>query len=365
MDTLIPLNSLSRHIEPLKERLSSIAGSVIASGYYVLGPHVKAFEQEFSQYCGVTHCVSVANGTDALELSLRALQVGPGDKVAVVANAAMYGTTAVLACDATPVFVDTDDRGVMSVDALRRRLETDAPKVVIVTHLYGLLADIEQIVDICRSRDIRVVEDCAQAHGAERQGRRAGSFGDIASFSFYPTKNLGALGDGGAVVSNNPDLATRAAQLRQYGWSSKYTNSLRGGRNSRLDEMQAAMLRYMLPMLDEWNRRRRDIFNRYAAGLDNPRIQSQGPVGTEHVGHLYVLRCDDRDALQEHLRSAGVQTDVHYPVCDHRQPCHSGAFDAISLPNTESDAVRVLTLPCFPELTDAEVDSVIAACNRF
>ncbi|MEB2024133.1 DegT/DnrJ/EryC1/StrS family aminotransferase [Xanthomonas campestris pv. campestris] len=367
MDALIPVNSLSRHIAPLQDKLSQIAGDIIASGYYVLGPNVKAFEQEFAGYCGARHCVSVANGTDALELSLKALGIGQGDRVAVVANAAMYGTSAVLACGATPIFVDIGaGTGLMSVAALEAALAgKTTPKAVIVTHLYGQLAEIEAIVALCHARGIKVVEDCAQAHGAERNGRRAGSFGDIASFSFYPTKNLGALGDGGAIVTNDDELAARAAQLRQYGCTAKYTNSLRGGRNSRLDELQAAMLRYMLPLLDGWNQRRREIANRYAQGLSNPRIEAAGQVGADNVAHLYVVRCDDREQLRAHLQAAGVQTEVHYPLCDHRQPCHAGAFDSVVLPNTEADAARVTTLPCFPELTDAEVDRVIEACNRF
>jgi dTDP-4-amino-4,6-dideoxygalactose transaminase len=367
MTTQIPVNSLSRHIAPLQEQLGAIAADIIASGYYVLGPNVKVFEQEFAAYCGAAHCISVANGTDALELSLRALGVIEGDTVAVVANAAMYGTSAVLACGGSPLFIDTEDAtGVMSLPALTAALDAGAaPKAVIVTHLYGQLADIEGIVALCRGRGIKVLEDCAQAHGATRNQTRAGSFGDIASFSFYPTKNLGALGDGGAIVTNDTALAQTAAQLRQYGWSAKYTNSLRGGRNSRLDEIQAAMLRAMLPHLDAWNSRRREIANRYAAGIRNARIQVSAPVGEDNVAHLYVVRTDDRDALRSHLQAAGVQTEIHYPLCDHRQPCHHGAFDAVQLPATEADATRVLTLPCFPELTDEEADLVIAACNRF
>lgn len=367
MTSQIPVNSLSRHIAPLQQQLSAIAAGIIASGYYVLGPNVKAFEQEFATYCGAAHCISVANGTDALELSLRALGVGERDTVGVVANAAMYGTSAVLACGAIPLFIDTaGDTGVISVAGLASALDAGAaPKAVIVTHLYGQLADIESIVSLCHERGIKVVEDCAQAHGAVRSQIRAGNFGDIASFSFYPTKNLGALGDGGAIVTNDAGLAQTAAQLRQYGWSAKYTNSLRGGRNSRLDEIQAAMLRAMLPHLDAWNARRREIANRYAAGIRNSRIQVSAPVGEDNVAHLYVVRTDERDALRNHLHAAGVQTEIHYPLCDHRQPCHAGAFDAVQLPATEADAERVLTLPCFPELTDEEADLVIAACNRF
>ncbi|MBW8367082.1 MAG: DegT/DnrJ/EryC1/StrS aminotransferase family protein, partial [Arenimonas sp.] len=219
---------------------------------------------------------------------------------------------------------------------------------------------------VCGAWGGAVLEDCAQSHGAtDATGRRAGAFGDIASFSFYPTKNLGALGDGGAVVTARDDLAQRVRQLRQYGWSDKYTNTLSGGRNSRLDEMQARMLSLLLPSLDGWNQRRREIANRYSNEIRSAAIDVTPAAGDEFVGHLYVVRTDRRDDLRAHLKQAGVQTDVHYPRPDHRQPMHAGRFDAISLPETERDADRVLTLPCFPELADAEVDRVVQACNRF
>lgn len=238
MSTPIPVNSLGRHIAPLVERLNRIARKVIASGYFVLGPHLQDFERAFADYCGVGHCIGVANGTDALELSLKALGVGPGDRVAVVANAAMYGTTATLACGATPVFVDIDPAThTMSPQSLESVVATHALKAVIITHLYGRLADLGALLPLCEKHGIKVVEDCAQAHGAANaNGTRAGAFGDIACFSFYPTKNLGALGDGGAIVTRDEALAGKARQLRQYGWSAKYTNELAGGRNSRLDE---------------------------------------------------------------------------------------------------------------------------------
>lgn len=365
---LIPVNSLPRHIAPFQARLAAVAAEVIGSGYYVLGSGVREFEASFAAYCGVDHAVGVANGTDALELSLRALGVGPGDRVAVCANAAMYGTTAVLACGAEPVFVDIE-AGAATMDpaALEAALAADGRMAaVIITHLYGRLARMEPLLSLCRAHGAAVVEDCAQSHGAaDAAGRRAGAFGDLASFSFYPTKNLGAFGDGGAVVTGNAELATRVKQLRQYGWSDKYTNALPGGRNSRLDEIQARMLSVMLPSLDAWNDRRRDIANRYSTDIRSATIEVTPVAGREYVAHLYVLRSDRRDALRAHLQEQGIQTDVHYPRPDHRQPLHEGRFNAVSLPETERDAARVLTLPCFPELTDAEVERVVQACNRF
>lgn len=362
----IPVNSLSRHIEPLKDALFTAAAEVVGSGYYVLGPKVGAFESAFAAYCGVDHCISVANGTDALELSLRALDVANGDRVAVVANAAMYGTSAVLACGAEPVFIDTcADSATMVPALLETALAEGGIKAVIVTHLYGQLAQVEKIAAICRAHRAGLIEDCAQAHGARNENGLAGSFGDIASFSFYPTKNLGALGDGGAVVTRRTDLAERVRMLRQYGWTKKYTNGITGGRNSRLDEIQAGMLLLMLPHLDQWNQKRRDVAARYANGIRNPKIHVNNSAGQTYVAHLYVVRTDLRAALQQHLADNGIQTDVHYPTPDHRQPCHDGRFAHIELPRTEQDCATVLTLPCFPELTESEIVRVIEACNRF
>ncbi len=363
----IPLNSLQRRVATLQDALTRAAGEVIASGHFVLGNHVAAFEERFAAYCGVDHCIGVGNGTDALEIALKAVGIGDGDRVIVAANAAMYGTTAVLACRAEPLFVDIlPGEATLDPVAIEAALRTmPGIKAIVVTHLYGRLARVEEICRIARLHGVAIVEDCAQAHGARcGDGRRAGAFGDIASFSFYPTKNLGAIGDGGAVVCNDPGLAARARQLRQYGWAGKYANTLSGGRNSRLDEIQAAMLSVMLPCLDDWNARRREIALRYSEGIRSESIEL--PTFGEHdVVHLYVVRSDRRAGLREHLALAGIQTDVHYPIPDHRQTCHSPRYAHIVLPVTERDAERVVTLPCFPEMTDEEISRVIQACNRF
>lgn len=367
MDDVIPVNSLRRHTSAIEDQLIEAANDVIRSGYFVLGPHVKAFESAFAEYCGVGHCVSVANGTDALELALRALGVGSGDKVAVVANAAMYGTTAVMACGATPVFIDVlADEATMDPERLADALANHSLKAVIVTHLYGRLARIEAIAALCDAHGVALVEDCAQSHGARTpRGTHAGAFGEVATFSFYPTKNLGALGDGGAAVCRDESLANRLRQLRQYGWSKKYTNELAGGRNSRLDEIQASMLARMLPLLDVWNARRRAIANRYSSEIQSTRLALPPPAGEEYVAHLYVVRTSDRAALQGHLQQLAIQTEVHYPLADHRQPCFQGRFDDTVLPVTEELCESIITLPCFPEMTEEEVQRVIDACNRF
>lgn len=366
MTAAVPVNSLLRHVEPLADRLAQAAGQVIRSGYFVMGPHLREFEQSFAAYCGVAHCVGVANGTDALEIGLKALAIGPGDRVALVANAAMYGTTAVLACGAIPVFVDIDPQTHnMSARALEEACLGVSVKAVIITHLYGRLADMPGLVAVCQRHGVKVMEDCAQAHGAtDGSGRKAGAFGDIASFSFYPTKNLGALGDGGAVVSNDAELAERARQLRQYGWSAKYNNTLAGGRNSRLDELQAALLQIMLPELDAWNARRRDIANRYSREIHSTALAVPEPAGAEYVAHLYVVRSDARDALRAALDAAGVQTEIHYPTPDHQQPCMESLGQGVHLPASERAAATVLTLPCFPEMTEEEISMVIEVCNR-
>lgn len=366
--SIVPINSLARHITPLADALSASATRVIRSGHFVLGPGVAEFESSFAAYCGASFCVSVGNGTDALELSLKAIGVKAGDRVALCANAAMYGTTAVLACGAEPVYVDVEaPAATLCPRELESTLASGEPiRAVIVTHLYGRLAAMDRIVPLCRKYGVAIVEDCAQAHGAaDASGRRAGSLGDVASFSFYPTKNLGAIGDGGAVVTSDVEIARRLGQLRQYGWDGKYVNVLPGGRNSRLDEIQARMLTAMLPLLDGWNQRRRDIANRYSSEIRNARIEVLAPSGPEYVGHLYVVRTDHRESLRKHLAEHGVQTDIHYPIPDHRQPVHAGRFQDVQLRVTESDAARVLTLPCFPELTDEEASRVVQACNSF
>jgi len=363
----VPINALDRHVAPLREALANAYNSVVGSGYYVLGPQVKAFEAEFAAFCGVSDCIGVANGTEALELGLRGIGIKRGDRVGLVANAAMYGTTAVLACGAEPVFVDIDPATcTLDPRALEQSLATRPIDALIVTHLYGRLADMPVIMALADKHGFVVFEDCAQAHGArDASGRRAGSFGKAASFSFYPTKNLGAIGDGGAVVTDDPAVAATVRKLRQYGWTAKYRNELQGGRNSRLDELQAAFLRVALPNVDRWNARRRVIANRYSREIHNPKIQVPVPSGEEYVAHLYVVNSSRRDDLRRHLAALSVGSDIHYPVADHRQPLFGDRFCATTLPVTEFACETVLTLPCFPELTDDEATQVISACNSF
>jgi dTDP-4-amino-4,6-dideoxygalactose transaminase len=360
------INDLNRHVSPLSAEINQAVCRVINSGWFVLGSEVIAFEKEFADYCGVRHCVTLANGTDALELALRALNIGQNSKVLTVANAGMYSTIAILATGAMPVYADIDaDSLLIDVADVSRLITNQQIDALIITHLYGLLADVQQLVQLANSKNIPVIEDCAQAHGAMLHGKKAGTFGDIACFSFYPTKNLGALGDGGAIITHRDDLAQNVRKLRQYGWESKYCATLVGGRNSRLDEMQAAVLRVMLPLLDGWNTRRREIATRYSKGICHENVATPSIQGEEYVAHLYIIKTTIRDSLKQHLTAAGIASDVHYPIPDYKQPASIHLFPKVNKPVTELQCDRVLTLPCFPEMTDAEVDRVINSVNSW
>jgi aminotransferase EvaB len=293
---------------------------VLDRHWYVLGDEVKAFERDFAAYCGVAHCISLANGTDALELALRALGIGPGDPVVLAGNAGYYGATAVALVGARPCFVDIDARTLtLSPQALQQALAQGLrPKAVLVTHLYGQLADIEALSTLCSQNGIALVEDCAQAHGARRGGQLAGSWGDIACFSFYPTKNLGALGDGGAVATGREDLAQRVRALRQYGWSQKYHNTLALGRNSRLDEIQAAVLNDKLPLLDAANQARQALAARYKRGL---------PGSAAHLALFGRRRLCGPPVRGAHARARRASCPS-----DSRRDCHRCALPRARLP---------------------------------
>lgn len=361
----VPFNDPARQVGVLRSSIAEALDSVVDSGWFIHGRQHDAFEAEFAAYCGVAECVGVANGTDALEVGLRSVGCERGTEIITVANAGGYTTTACLVLGATPVFADIDPVTLqMDVGALDG-LITSATRAIVVTHLYGYMADVEAVIRLARPRGIAVIEDCAQAHGASRGGCRAGSFGDLATFSFYPTKNLGALGDGGAIVTDDPGIAHRCRMLRQYGWESKYDARLAGGRNSRLDEMQAALLRVKLPLLDGWNERRREIVAAYreAAGAGAFRL-AHAPAD-DYVAHLCVGTHPDREAARHKLRDRGIDTAVHYPIPDHRQAALAGvAWRSASLAATELACESVLSLPCYPELTDAEVAHVAEALRE-
>ena len=358
------INDLGRHSAALAADLHAATQRVVDSGWYVLGPEVRAFEQELAAYCRMPYCVGVGNGTDALELGLRALGVAPGDMVATVANAGMYSSTAIVAIGAVPRYVDVDQSLTMSPAALEEVIGSGV-RAVIVTHLYGRMASMRAIVPLCRSAGVPLLEDCAQAIGAELHGTPAGAWGDIGCFSFYPTKNLGAIGDGGAVLARDEAVAERVRALRQYGWTRKYEATLPSGRNSRLDELQAAVLRVKLPHLAAWNVRRRAIADRYGGGIRNPAVRLPPLSDSAYVAHLYVVRTAEPEALRAHLSAAGIASEVHYPVPDYRQSALAGRAPSEELPATEAACREVLSLPCFPEMSDKEVDTVAEAVNRW
>jgi dTDP-4-amino-4,6-dideoxygalactose transaminase len=359
-------NDLKRHTDALRAELESAIGRVLARGWYILGPEVEAFEREFARFCQAGACVGVANGTDALELALRALGVGARDQVATVANAGFYSTTAILAAGAEPLYVDVDAaRMTMDPEALAAAL-TPRTRAVIVTHLYGQMADLPGLLAVAQRAGAPLIEDCAQAHGALLGGRPAGSWGAAGCFSFYPTKNLGALGDGGVVVTSDPELAERLRLLRQYGWNARFQSALPGGRNSRLDELQAAVLAAKLPHLTHWNERRRAIACAYSEAFRQAPLVLPASLGDDYVAHLFVVRTSRRDQLKLALARMGIGAEIHYPIPDYRQESVRSSLPLVrNLPVTEQCCREVLTLPCFPELSDPEVRLVIEAVLDF
>jgi dTDP-4-amino-4,6-dideoxygalactose transaminase len=340
---------------------------VLEGGWYILGAEVRAFEAEFAAYVGVPHTLGVANGTDAIELALRAAGVGAGDAVLTVSHTAVATVAAVELAGATPVLVDVEPSScTMDLDRLEETLARGGHRfrAVVAVHLYGRPLDVMRLRAVCDRAGLVLVEDCAQAHGAVVEGRRVGSFGDVAAFSFYPTKNLGALGDGGAVVTKDAALAERVRLLREYGWRERYKSDV-PGKNSRLDELQAALLRVKLRHLDDDNQARRRVARAYDAALDGQVAPPAAHPG--HVYHQYVVQAPDRAGLAAHLKARGIGTLVHYPFPVHEQPAYAGriAVGAGGLAVTERLAREVLSLPMFPQLEAAQVEAVVAALRAW
>ena len=360
------INDLRARGENNRTAIDLAVARVFDRAWLVIGPEVSAFESAFSEYIGAEYCISIANGADSIELALKSLGVVQGDSVATVANAGMYTSTALLAIGATPVFMDVDlDLKNVTFAEVNRAIN-EGVKAVVVTHLYGLaVADIQEIAALCKSCDVALLEDCTQAHGAMIANQRVGTFGDAASFSFYPTKNLGALGDGGAVVTNNLSVAERVSFLLQYGCSSKYKFEMAGACNSRLDEQQAAILSVFLPDIDSINTRRRAIATSYSQMIHHPKVHVAAVHGNEFVGHLYIIRTEDRDSLRAHLKAHNISSEVHYPIPDYRQPIFGGHYKDLFLPNTERLSAEILTLPCYPEMSETDVEEVIVKVNSW
>lgn len=352
----VPLNDLAREHAAMADDITAAIDAVLASGWYVHGSRHDAFERGFAEYLGATDVVGVANGTDALELALRAVGCSPGDEVVTAANAGFYTSAAALAIGAVPVYVDIDP-ATLSIDpAAAAAALTDRTRAVVVTHLYGKAAHMGELLAVAAG--IPVIEDCAQAHGARWNGRHVGTLGAAGCFSFYPTKNLGGVGDGGAISLGDPELAARLRRLRQYGWVQRYEVAPPGGRNSRLDELQAAVLSVKLARLDELNDRRRRVVDAYrvAAAAGVTVVHEPGP---DFVAHLCVVRTADRDALAKRMASAGVATSVHYPVLDPDQPIMAETRHvAHDLTHSRAAVGEILTVPCHPFMSDEEIARV-------
>lgn len=363
---MIPILNLSRRISRFRDGINSVTASVLESGQLILGEEVRKFESEFASYLGAEYCITVANGTDALELAMRAVEVKSGSKIIAAANAGNYTRTAANIIGAEVVYVDVDaqSRNITAKSVLPH-LKAGV-KFVVATHLYGqAILEIEEISNLCTTYGAVLIEDCAQAHGAEVNGTKVGNFGTISSFSFYPTKNLGALGDGGAVITNQLQIAEKVRELRTYGWTDKYSVATPFGRNSRLDELQAGYLRLLLGSLDEDNSRRRDIAIIYNNSALSTEFVTPNFLGKDYVAHLYVVVAQNRSHAISYFESKGVCTAIHYPIADFDQPYLSSSEPCVNLPITSALTDHVLTLPCFPEMTESEVESVATAIAAY
>jgi dTDP-4-amino-4,6-dideoxygalactose transaminase len=355
--------------EPLEIRqamLSAVA-RVLESGWYVLGKEVLAFEEQWAKACDLDYAVGVGNGMDAIEIALRSLDIGPGDEVITTPMTAFASVLAILRAGATPVLADIDpSTGLLAIKSVMRCI-TPKTKAVLLVHLYGQVRHMDAWVALCDERGIKLIEDCAQSHLAAWHGRVAGSFGVAGAYSFYPTKNLGAPGDAGMLVTSNQVIAEKAAKLRNYGQSVRYEHP-ELGMNSRLDEIHAAMLAERLKWLPEFTARRQQIADAYRVGISNNSVQllAAPEENVAHVYHLFVIKCDQRDTLQNYLKTCGVQALIHYPICIHeQQPCLDIPRDPHGLKSSENHAATCLSLPCHPQMSDQDVATVIDAVNAF
>lgn len=365
MDTKLPLVDLKAQHATVAAEVEAAVSRVMTNADFILGGDVAAFEEEFARYCEAKHAVGLDSGISALELGMRAMDIGPGDEVITPAGSFIASSSAISFTGATPVWVDVDERTYNVDPKLIEAAITERTKAIMVVHLYGQPADMDAVFDVARRHKLPVIEDACQSHGARYKGRRTGSMGAFGAFSFYPSKNLGAYGDAGALTTNDSDLADRVRMMRNYGQRAKYEHIYLAW-NRRLDTMQAAVLRVKLPHLDAWNESRRrlaslysELLAGYAVGLpySSPDIQ--------HVYHLYVIEADDRDRLQTDLGALGIGAGIHYPVPIHLQEAYRRAgFGPGSFPISEAAAGRVLSLPMYPEMTEQDVRRVAGAVRE-
>jgi dTDP-4-amino-4,6-dideoxygalactose transaminase len=364
---MILMNDFKAEPGEIREAMLRAVSRVLESGWYVLGNEVIAFEKKWATACGVDYAVGVGNGMDAIEIALRALDIGAGDEVITSPMTAFASVLAIIRAGATPVLADIEPHtALLSIESAERCI-TSKTKAILLVHLYGQVRQMDVWVNFCAEHGIKLIEDCAQAHLATWQGKVAGSFGVAGAYSFYPTKNLGAPGDAGMLVTNNQVLSERAAKLRNYGQSVRYQHP-ELGMNSRLDEIQAAMLAERMKWLPEFTGRRRQIADAYRAGIKNALVQLlvSPEENVAHVYHLFVIACEQREAMQAHLQTHQVQALIHYPICIHKQEsCFGVARDPQGLKASERHAATCLSLPCHPQMSDEDVASVIAAVNIF
>ena len=363
---MISMNGFNAEPDELRRQELEAAQRVLASGWFILGTEVEHFEQAWARYCGVPYCIGVGNGMEAIEIGLRAMGIGPGDEVITTPMTAIATVLAIVHAGATPVLADIDPATALLDPASVRRSLTARTKAVLLVHLYGQVGDMEYWQSFSRETGVALLEDCAQSHGAGWNGALGGSFGVFGAFSFYPTKNLGARGDAGALVTSSPEIAAKARILRNYGTRARYEHP-EAGLNSRLDELQAGILTARLSWLDAFNARRQSVARKYRNGIDNPRLELLAAAReASHVFHLFVIRSARRDQLVRFLRERDIETLIHYPIPAHKQDSLRGVrSDPNGLPVAERHATECLSIPCHPQLRDDEVDEVIAALNGF
>lgn len=364
MDRIMP-NRLDRGFYKYQSEYEEKAIEVLRSGWYVLGHEVSSFEQEFASYTGAKYCAGLASGLDALWIAFRVLGIGSGDEVIVQGNTYIASVMGITINGATPVFVEPDEYFNIDTSKIEEKI-TPKTKAILVVHLYGQASDMTAVVELCRKYDLRLVEDCAQAHGAEWNGKQVGTFGDIGCFSFYPSKNLGAFGDAGTIITNSKEIADEVKIFRNYGSEKRYYNKVVGA-NSRLDEIQAGFLRVKLSHLDELNEEKKSLCERYSNELNNEKIiLPETRDGATHVWHQYVIRTDCRDDLISYLDEQGIGTIIHYPIPPHLSEAYGYlGLKAGSLPITEKYANTVLSIPLYNGMTKEEQDHVIDKINRF
>jgi len=361
---MISFNNFQKIYKDKKNLIDKALNRVCGSGRFILGREVSKFEADFSSYIGTSYTIGVGNGLEALQISLMALDIGPGDEVITTSLSAVATALSIKAVGAKPIFADIDEYYHIDPDSIEKNI-TPKTKAIIPVHLYGQAANMKKIMEIAKKYKLHVIEDCAQAHGAKFNKRKVGTFGIFGCFSFYPTKNLGAFGDGGAIVTNDEKLATKCQMLRNYGQKNRYEHEL-PGINSRLDEMQAAILSVLLPFLDKNNKKRTKNAEFYCKQLNDlkeirlPKIREKA----EHIFHLFVIESENRDKLQEFLKQKGIDSLIHYPIPIHKQKCFA-EYNNISLIKTESKTSKILSLPIYPDLKKEEIKLICKTIRQF